>query len=344
MAAPAPYVVQWPAVDNSAEEVRTIFVLGFPTDVKERELQNLLRWWPGYEASQMNRKGDQPMGFALFASAAMAMAAKDALQNLVFDPETNSVLRAEMAKKNLFVKRGVVGNPTDSSPAFDPSKRMRTVGDYSPPSYSAGPTTAYIQTAPSWGQPMPHSYLTSPPPPPSYDPYAGYTVTPVTPVPPTTYAIPARVNILNTKDNPPCNTLFIGNLGEKTSEAELRALFAGQPGFRQMKVLRQGKSTVCFVEMQDIPSASNVHSALQGAVLNTSDRGGLRIQYSKNPFGRKPDGYHSSQNGGGENKSTPPKISAPPLDVNPIPEAPGTSLPIPPPATLPLDGTGDPST
>jgi hypothetical protein len=60
--------------------VRTIFVLGFPPDVKERELQNLLRWWPGYEASQMNFKCDQPMGFALFATAAMAMAARDALQ------------------------------------------------------------------------------------------------------------------------------------------------------------------------------------------------------------------------------------------------------------------------
>ena len=29
-------------------------------------------------------------------------------QNLVFDADTNSVLRAEMAKKNLFVKRGIL--------------------------------------------------------------------------------------------------------------------------------------------------------------------------------------------------------------------------------------------
>ena len=48
--------------------------------MKERELQNLLRWWPGYEASQMNFKGEQPMGFALFTAASMAMAARDALQ------------------------------------------------------------------------------------------------------------------------------------------------------------------------------------------------------------------------------------------------------------------------
>jgi hypothetical protein len=34
--------------------------------------------------------------------------------------------------------------------------------------------------------------------------------------------------IQNTKDNPPCNTLFIGNLGEAVNETELRGLFSGQ--------------------------------------------------------------------------------------------------------------------
>lgn len=48
--------------------------------MKERELQNLLRWLPGYEASQVNFKGEKPMGFALFSTAQLAVAAKDALQ------------------------------------------------------------------------------------------------------------------------------------------------------------------------------------------------------------------------------------------------------------------------
>lgn len=61
-------------------QVRTIFITGLPDDVKERELQNLLRWLPGYEASQVNYKGEKPMGFALFSSAQFAVAAKDALQ------------------------------------------------------------------------------------------------------------------------------------------------------------------------------------------------------------------------------------------------------------------------
>lgn len=36
------------------DELRTVFITGFPGDVKERELNNLLRFLPGYEASQMN--------------------------------------------------------------------------------------------------------------------------------------------------------------------------------------------------------------------------------------------------------------------------------------------------
>lgn len=73
------------------------------------------------------------MGFALFSSAQLAIAARDALQvpfpfpilllktlgcridwicvgcnpqEMVFDTEAKSVLHTEMAKKNLFVKRG----------------------------------------------------------------------------------------------------------------------------------------------------------------------------------------------------------------------------------------------
>ncbi|CAK9205743.1 unnamed protein product [Sphagnum troendelagicum] len=275
MAAPPAQYAQWsapaPQADGPHDEVRTIFVLGFPLDVKERELQNLLRWWPGYEASQMNFKGDQPMGFALFSTAAMAMAARDALQNLVFDADTNSVLRAEMAKKNLYVKRGVAGEITTG---FDASKRMRTGGnDYSPAPYPAPygapyPNQVVPAAAPSWG---PQGYVA---PAPQYEQYAGYAVSQPVPIAPTGYA-----PVQNTKDNPPCNTLFIGNLGEAVNETELRGLFSSQPGFRQMKVVRQGKNTVCFIEFVDVNTAVTVHSNLQGAVLSTSDRGGMRIQY-----------------------------------------------------------------
>ncbi|KAH9667685.1 RRM domain-containing protein [Citrus sinensis] len=282
------------------DEVRTIFITGLPDDVKERELQNLLRWLPGYEASQVNYKGEKPMGFALFSTAQLAVAAKDALQEMIFDAETKSVLHTEMAKKNLFVKRGIVADTN----AYDQSKRLRTGGDYTHTGYSA-PSPFHAPPAPVWG---PHGYMAPPPPP--YDPYGGYGVPPVqmpapAPVPaPSSYVpvqpdnaasdkpVNARIAkflnsisifcltfLQNTKDNPPCNTLFIGNLGESINEEELRGLFSAQPGFKQMKVLRQERHTVCFIEFEDVNSASSVHHNLQGAVIPSSGSVGMRIQY-----------------------------------------------------------------
>lgn len=35
--------------------------------------------------------------------------------------------------------------------------------------------------------------------------------------------------VSNTRDNPPCNTLFIGNLGDAVQEADLHVLFGHQP-------------------------------------------------------------------------------------------------------------------
>ncbi|PIM97887.1 RNA binding protein (contains RRM repeats) [Handroanthus impetiginosus] len=222
------------------------------------------------------------MGFALFATQQHALAAKDALQDMVFDAESKSVLHTEMAKKNLFVKRGIVAD----SNTYDQSKRMRTGGDYTHTAYSTSP---FHPPPPAvWG---PHGYMAPPPPP--YDPYAGYPV-PTVPMPaPAPVPAPSSyVPVQNTKDNPPCNTLFIGNLGENINEEELRGLFGAQPGFKQMKVLRQERHTVCFIEFEDVNSATNVHRSLQGAVIPSSGSVGMRIQYSKNPFGKRKDAIH----------------------------------------------------
>ncbi len=91
----------------------------------------------------------------------------------------------------------------------------------------------------------------------------------------------------NEKDNPPCNTLFIGNLGPAVDEAELRALFGPLPGFQQSKVVHGPRGVTAFVEFADVSAAAACHAAQQGALLATSDRGPIRVQFSKNPFGRK---------------------------------------------------------
>ncbi|XP_060970762.1 uncharacterized protein LOC115713951 [Cannabis sativa] len=279
--APPPILVENPN-RSATDEVRTIFITGLPDDVKERELQNLLRWLPGYEASQVNSKGEKPMGFALFASAQQAIAAKDTLQNMVFDADSKSVLHTEMAKKNLFVKRGIVAD----SNAYDQSKRMRTGGDYSHAGYTS-PSPFHPPPPPVWAH---HGYMAPPPPP--FDPYGGYPVPPVPMSAPAPVPAPSSyVPVQNTKDNPPCNTLFIGNLGENINEEELRGLFSVQPGFKQMKILRQERHTVCFIEFEDLNTATHVHHNLQGAVIPSSGSVGMRIQYSKNPFGKRKDGF-----------------------------------------------------
>lgn len=45
-----------------ADEVRTVFVSGFPDDVRERELNNMLRFLAGYEVrwSDSKQQREQP--------------------------------------------------------------------------------------------------------------------------------------------------------------------------------------------------------------------------------------------------------------------------------------------
>ncbi len=73
----------------------------------------------------------------------------------------------------------------------------------------------------------------------------------------------------------------------QVSELELLHLLSSQPGYRQMKLVRGPRQVSCFVEFEDTATASAVHNTYQGAVLASSDRGGIRIQFSKNPFGRR---------------------------------------------------------
>ncbi|KAM3245776.1 hypothetical protein P3L10_007543 [Capsicum annuum] len=175
----------------------------------------------------------------------------------------------------LFLFDMSAGIVADSN-AHDPSKRMRTGG------------------------------------PPPYNPYGGYPVAHMPVSAPAPVSAPSSyAPVQNTKDNPACNTLFIGNLGENINEEELWGLISGQPGFKEMKVLRQERHTVCFIEFEQVNSATNVHQNLQGAVIPSSSSVGMRIQYpfflfsstySKNPFGKRKDFGHpavaSNANGG----------------------------------------------
>jgi len=82
-----------------------------------------------------------------------------------------------------------------------------------------------------------------------------------------------------------CSTLFVANLGSSVNEDELREVFRSFPGFCRLRMHNKNGSPVAFVEYQDIRQAAQAINSLQGFVLVSSDRGGMRIEYARNKMG-----------------------------------------------------------
>ena len=85
--------------------------------------------------------------------------------------------------------------------------------------------------------------------------------------------------------NPPCNTLYVGNLPVDTSEDELKALFSKQRGYKRLCFRTKQNGPMCFVEFEDISFATKALNELYGVQLHNSVKGGIRLSFSKNPLG-----------------------------------------------------------
>lgn len=85
--------------------------------------------------------------------------------------------------------------------------------------------------------------------------------------------------------NPPCNTLYVGNLPAQTSEDELKALFCRQRGYKRMCFRTKPQGPMCFVEFEDVGYATKALTELYGRALSNSTKGGVRLSFSKNPLG-----------------------------------------------------------
>ncbi|ETS78520.1 hypothetical protein PFICI_10582 [Pestalotiopsis fici W106-1] len=99
---------------------------------------------------------------------------------------------------------------------------------------------------------------------------------------------PPRQNYppLNPADqNPPCNTLYVGNLPIDTSEEELKAMFSKQRGYKRLCFRTKQNGPMCFVEFEDIFFATKALHELYGQLLHNSVKGGIRLSFSKNPLG-----------------------------------------------------------
>ncbi|KAI8141725.1 hypothetical protein BJV82DRAFT_617292 [Fennellomyces sp. T-0311] len=378
--------------DYPGEDISTIFVVGFPDDMQEREFQNMFIFASGFEAATLkipskdldddlpsasSNGRKQIIGFAKFRTRLEALEARDILSGRKVDAEKGSVLKAEMAKKNLHTKRGLsseqqkhnagaaVGGimpvPTQSypqqkrypstpyeafysvplavtSPEHHPldfsfpehrpslTERSGSMGDIyttnNRPSlfghrYSLFDMDSEGLTKSQQGlsSVLEEAYQQQPSPPlpqPSLSASSHH--------PDLSAALNARLNGLsiNTsssavsngglpsppgvtspnyrslfgaigtmdQNNPPCNTLYVGNLPPNTNEDELRAMFVKCVGFKRLSFKSKANSgPMCFVEFDDVPCATQALHELYGNPLSNSVKGGIRLSFSKNPLG-----------------------------------------------------------
>ncbi|KAI0855306.1 hypothetical protein F4860DRAFT_40242 [Xylaria cubensis] len=85
--------------------------------------------------------------------------------------------------------------------------------------------------------------------------------------------------------NPPCNTLYVGNLPIDTSEEELKAMFQRQRGYKRLCFRTKQNGPMCFVEFKDTSHATRALHKCYGKTLHNSIKGGIRLSFSKNPLG-----------------------------------------------------------
>ncbi|KAG9128192.1 hypothetical protein FRC07_003742 [Ceratobasidium sp. 392] len=96
-----------------------------------------------------------------------------------------------------------------------------------------------------------------------------------------------------TDQNPPINTLYVGNLpttsGQTHSSAyleeSLRALFSRSAGYRKLCFRQKTNGPMCFVEYEDVNYATRALNEMYGHTLNGLVKGGIRLSFSKNPLG-----------------------------------------------------------
>lgn len=85
--------------------------------------------------------------------------------------------------------------------------------------------------------------------------------------------------------NPPCNTLYVGNLPMDAQEDELRRIFQAARGYKRMCYRSKANGPMCFVEFEDVGSATRAMNDMYGKTLSNSRKGGIRLSFSKNPLG-----------------------------------------------------------
>ncbi|KAH9389119.1 RNA-binding protein with multiple splicing 2 [Tyrophagus putrescentiae] len=266
-------------------------------DAKPRELYLLFRAYKGYEGSLLkvtskNGKTSSPVGFVTFSTRAGAEAAKqDLQQGIRFDPDLPQTIRLEFAKSNTKVNKPKQPSPTAPTSSH-PALAMHPLtgldlgaalfsgahDSWAPHPMSFPEMTSALHSHAALVHPALHAQLPpqlAVPHPISHGHHAAALANQAAlhgTIPPShlvaaSTAIASPVGSTTSTSNcntPPCSTLFVANLGQFVSEQELKDLFGRYP---------------------DVRLASHAMGTLNGYVLFSSDRGGVRIEYAKNKMG-----------------------------------------------------------
>jgi len=267
---------------QDAGEIKTLFITGFPHDVKEREIHNLFRFIHGYEGFKLNFKAPKgPVAFVTFHDNPCALSAQSTLQGVQFDPEFPVVLYIELARSNskpkrpfiddvaraaMDVKRKRVEYPGATTAAYDPYPHYQTVPH---PGYMAPPPYAY------WDYVEPTRHQAPPPQP---IPYSYGQIH--TPQAQTSHVPPPQHH----HDNPPCNTLYVTNIDPVVPEAEISAFFGALPGFKRLKMTPKFGYLVAFVEFESETLSTTALKTYNGQTMGSQP---MRIEYARSKMGEK---------------------------------------------------------
>ncbi|KAL6068794.1 RNA-binding protein with multiple splicing 2, variant 2 [Balamuthia mandrillaris] len=256
-----------------AAAIRTLYLTGFPSDVKGREIHNLFRPFAGYEDSVLKSSG---VVFATFVDQSSALVALQALNGIYFDPDSSVRLRVELAKANSqreppasefwspervesrLMRLSRSSASTNNS--LFPMKRQRTssfhLGGLGEPVFitTEGKTIPYSSNHLSiHTSSLPYEQRA-----PSAPSYAFNDH----------YQQPFPFHESHRMARP-CRTLFVSGLEPEVTEADISELFSQTAGYVRAQMYTKNNRVSAFVQYLNVEAAMQGMQALQGKQIQS---------------------------------------------------------------------------
>lgn len=259
----------------------TLFVSGFPADLKEREVRNFFRFYPSFVGCSLQQKmkeGEHShyLAFVLFDSEAAAQEVMSLIDGTKFDYHdvASTTIRAFFAKKNLGLPRnyfdqdGLRLNTQDYGYADVGMQQGAYGGHY----FTAPPGRRQPQRGYPANQTQYQGHYDT-----GYDMY-GQTQWPGT-------RQPRKKRKTFSDSNSPSTTLYVSNIAENIGDPEITAMFQSLRGFVAIKIAVKNLHKFCFAEFASLDASEAALKHLDGFTMHQGDPNtALKACYSGTPF------------------------------------------------------------